>query len=107
MLYIDTCVLVARGRACALAMPCTWRSPAAVAPPFAAWTRRLWRQPNSWDWTLSCLGQGKDPGAVERRAAGLRRSSLQSGHGAGDFHHVVKRDAGVFLQFEPEQIGEG
>jgi len=53
------------------------------------------------------LAQGKDPGAVERRAAGLRRSSLQSGDGAGDLHDVVKRDAGGFLRFEQEQIGEG
>jgi hypothetical protein len=67
----------------------------------------LWRQLNSWDWTLSCSGQGKDPGAVERRTAGLCHSSLQSGDGAGDLHHVACRNAGGFLQLEQEQIGEG
>ena len=32
---------------------------------------------------------------------------LQAGNVAGDLHHVIKRHARGFLQFEQQQIGEG
>jgi hypothetical protein len=45
--------------------------------------------------------------AIEKRVDRLELHVSQPGDGAGDLHDVVKQDAGGFLQFEQEQIGEG